>query len=177
MGMEAAVVSGLFKIVGDKLAPLVIREYSSLMGVTKDLQELQDLVEEIKSGIQVAGDNAIGNKPPSNWLKKLKDFAYDLEDLVHEFHLQSEKHDTDNDRDKYAVLKYMRTKPKLAMFQLKMANKIKTIKNRFAAIVEQRGDVNTILNAIPIDHNVHKNKIISEPSLLGNVDDSKIHVR
>uniref|UniRef100_A0A0E0RD47 NB-ARC domain-containing protein n=1 Tax=Oryza rufipogon TaxID=4529 RepID=A0A0E0RD47_ORYRU len=147
------------------------------MGVTKDLQELQDLVEEIKSGLQVAGDNAIGNKPPSNWLKKLKDFAYDLEDLVHEFHLQSEKHDTDNDRDKYAVLKYMRTKPKLAMFQLKMANKIKTIKNRFAAIVEQRGDVNTILNAIPIDHNVHKNKIISESSLLGNVDDSKIHVR
>ncbi|XP_052139490.1 putative disease resistance protein RGA4 isoform X2 [Oryza glaberrima] len=177
MGMEAAVVSGLFKIVGDKLAPLVIREYSSLMGVTKDLQELQDLVEEIKSGLQVAGDNAIGNKPPSNWLKKLKDFAYDLEDLVHEFHLQSEKHDTDNDRDKYAVLKYMRTKPKLVMFQLKMVNKIKTIKKRFAAIVEQRGDVNTILNAMPIDHNVHTNKIIREPSLLGNVDDSKIHVR
>jgi hypothetical protein len=43
-GMEAALVSSILKIVGTKLAPLVIKEFSSIAGVSKDLEELQDLL-------------------------------------------------------------------------------------------------------------------------------------
>jgi len=41
-GVEAAaisaLVSGTLKVVGNKLAPLLIKEYSSIVGVKEDLQ-------------------------------------------------------------------------------------------------------------------------------------------
>ena len=44
VGMEAAAVSaavsGTLKLVCNKLAPLVIKEYSSIVDVKEDLQEL-----------------------------------------------------------------------------------------------------------------------------------------
>jgi hypothetical protein len=53
VGMEAAAVSaavsGTLKLVCNKLAPLVINEYNSIVGVKEDLRELQDLVQEINS--------------------------------------------------------------------------------------------------------------------------------
>uniref|UniRef100_A0A0E0MJ35 AAA+ ATPase domain-containing protein n=1 Tax=Oryza punctata TaxID=4537 RepID=A0A0E0MJ35_ORYPU len=175
--MEAAVVPGILKIVGDKLARLAMKEFSSIMGVTKDLEEIEDLVKEIKKRLQAAGDNAIGNRPSSNWLRNLKNFVYDLEDLVHEFHLEAEKHDEDKDQDRHVVLKHLSTKPKQALFQCKMAYKIKKIKKRFAAIVKKTGDVNTILDNIPVDHNIPNTNKIVKPSSFGSVDGSKIPVR
>lgn len=95
--MEAAllssILSGMLKTVGNKLAPLVMKQYSSLVGVREDLQELHGLVEEIKCWLETAGDKAIGNAPSLNWLKKAET-AYDADDLVDEFHLEAEKHDS-----------------------------------------------------------------------------------
>ena len=63
-GVEAAVVSaivsGILKNVGNKLAPQLIKKYSSIVGVKKDLQELQVIVEEINSQLERVGDHAMG---------------------------------------------------------------------------------------------------------------------
>ena len=72
-GVEATVissiVSGILKNVGTKLAPQLIEKYSSIVGVKKDLQELQVLVEEINSWLERAGDHALGDDASFNWLK------------------------------------------------------------------------------------------------------------
>jgi hypothetical protein len=57
------------------------------------LQELQDRVEEINIWLQTVGNQGKANHPSSNWLRKMKDAAYDSEDLVHEFHMEAERHD------------------------------------------------------------------------------------
>ena len=96
VGMEAAALSAsittTLKIVGNRLAPLVIKEYSSIVGVTKDLKELQDLAQEIIGHLETAGDRATGDAP---WLKKLKEISYDVDDVVDEFQLKAEKHSAD----------------------------------------------------------------------------------
>jgi hypothetical protein len=74
-GMEAAITSGILKIVGDKLAPLLMKEYSSIVDVEKDLQELHGQVVEINNWLERVGDKVAGNTPSFNWLKVLKDIA------------------------------------------------------------------------------------------------------
>uniref|UniRef100_A0A0E0K4H7 NB-ARC domain-containing protein n=1 Tax=Oryza punctata TaxID=4537 RepID=A0A0E0K4H7_ORYPU len=143
VGMEAAVVSGVLKILGSKLAPLVIKEYSSVVGVRKNLKELQDLAEQINCYLETA---ALGNAQSFNWLKNLKDVAYDVDDVVDEFQLEAEKHETYGDGG--IVSKYM-YKPKSVISRRKVTKNIKVIKKRFAAIVAQRIDLNAIANSIP----------------------------
>lgn len=83
-GVEAVdisvVVSGTLKIVGNKLAPLLIKEYSSIVGVKEDLQELHDLVQEINNWLETTAGNAIGSGKSFAWLKKLKDISYHVDE-------------------------------------------------------------------------------------------------
>jgi Leucine-rich repeat (LRR) protein len=159
----SAAVSATLKLVGNKLAPAFIKKYSSIMGVEKDLQELQDLAEQISCWLQTVNDDAIGD---AQWLKNLKDVAYDVEDVVDEFQTKAEKHDT------YAeggiLSKYMHTKPKfLVISRWKAANKIKEITKRFAAIVKQRTEISAIANSLPVSQYAqHRNQKNEEmPSL------------
>lgn len=135
-GMEVALVSTVLKVLGTKLAPLALKELSSKAGVAKDLQELQDLVEEINNWLQTVGDKGRSSK----WLKKLKEVAYDAEDLVHEFHIEAEKQDREITGGKNTLVKYFITKPKATVTEFKIAHKIKKIKNRFDEIVKGRSD-------------------------------------
>ncbi|PWZ29473.1 putative disease resistance protein RGA1 [Zea mays] len=149
-GVEAAaisaVASGILKIVGNKLAPLAIRKYSSIVGVEKDLQKLQVLVEDINSWLESAGYQAFGDDASLSWFKQLKDVAYAVDDVVDEYQLKAERNDASGDGG--FVSRYMRRKPESVIFQCKAAKKIKAIKKRFAAIVKQRADINIIATSL-----------------------------
>ena len=164
-GVEAAVVSaivsGILKNVGNKLAPQLIKKYSSIVGFKKDLQELQVIVEEINSRLERAGDHAMGGDASFNWLKQLEDAAYAVDDVVDEFQLKAERHDAFGDGG--IVSKYR--------FQFKMANKIKAIKKRLDAIVKQRTDLNAIANNFPVCHSAQQISNTNEHrTTLPNVD-------
>jgi hypothetical protein len=177
-GIEAALVSGILNIVGTKLAPLVTKEFSSIAGVTKDLQDLQDLVEDINIWLERVGGRALENERSSNWLKRLKEAAYDAEDLVNKFHIKSEKHGINVAGDNNVVVKYLWRKPKSILFECKTAQEIKKIKKRFDEIVKGRSDYSTIANSMPVVHPVqHINKIIGEVPLWTIVDETIIFGR
>jgi len=177
-GIEAALVSGILNIVGTKLAPLVTKRFSSIAGVTKDLQDLQDLVEDIKIWLERVGSRALENERSSNWLKRLKEAAYDAEDLVNEFHIKSEKHGANVAGDNSVVIKYLWRKPKSILFECKTAQEIKKIKKRLDEIVKGRSDYSTIANSMPVVHPVqHINKMIGEVALWTIVDETLIFGR
>ena len=44
--IEGAAVSAILKILANKLAPSVMKQYSSIVGVTMDLQDLKGRFEE-----------------------------------------------------------------------------------------------------------------------------------
>ncbi|CAN6316433.1 unnamed protein product [Urochloa humidicola] len=170
VGMEAAAVSGMLKIVANKLASLVMKKYSSIVGVKKDLRELQDLAEEINFWLATAGDKAMGDAPSFNWLNKLKDVAYDIDDVVDEFQLKAEKHDADGG----IVSKYLNPKSTI-IFQCKAAGKINQIKKRFSEVVKQRTDISAVTNSLPVSHHVsHINKATVEMPSLPAVDVTSI---
>ncbi|CAD6258549.1 unnamed protein product [Miscanthus lutarioriparius] len=158
-GVEAAaisaLVSGTLKVVGNKLAPLLIKEYSSIVGVKEDLQELHDLVEGINFWLEKTAENSIGSTQSFPWLKKLK----------------AEKHDSNGDSG--IVSKYLCTIPKSFVFQCNSANKIKAIKKRFAAIVKQRTDYLAITNSVDPPVRL-TNMRTKEVTSLPNVDEALV---
>ena len=59
--IEGAAVSAILKILANKLAPLMMKQYSSIVGVTKDLQDLKGRFEDISSWLEKAGCKTTDN--------------------------------------------------------------------------------------------------------------------
>lgn len=145
-GMEAALASGLLKVAGDKLVSLIKIEFASITGVKKDLSDLQDIHGEITSWLSLVHHISIETNPRFIWVIKLKDVAYDIDDLVHEVELEAEKHKLWSGSDKNAIVDSLCAKRKSLLFRRKMVRKIKDIKVGYAVIVAQRRDANTVLH-------------------------------
>ncbi|KAJ1273958.1 hypothetical protein BS78_05G025900 [Paspalum vaginatum] len=176
LGIEGAAVSGMLNVLANKLAPLVMKQYSSIVGVTKDLQNLQDLVEEINHWLEKTGYKATDSSQLFNWLRQLKHVVYDIDDIVDEFHLEAEKHESHGGNQ--IVSRWLVTKPKSFLLQCKTARKIKTITERFAAIVKQRTDFSAIVNSVPDGLAVpHINRTTRTIPTLPSVDEALVHRR
>jgi len=148
--MEAAIVSGILKVVGSKIAPLLIKEYSLIVGVQKHLEELNDQVQEINRWLEAVGDEVVRNGPALNWLRKLKDITYDVDDIIDEFQLEAERHDAHGVGG--VVSNYLCAKPKYLILQYKAASKLEAVKRRFGGIVKQRTEFSTIANSLLASH-------------------------
>ncbi|CAL4981874.1 unnamed protein product [Urochloa decumbens] len=182
IGMEAALASGLLKVAGDKLVSLITSEFAAVMRVEKDLSELQDIHEEITSWLSFVRDRAMESDPSLRWVMKLRDLAYNIDDLLDEVQLEVEKQKIERDNKKHGVFccVYEKPKPKKFQFRCKVAHMIKEIKMTYAAILKQRSNSNTIMSNLPVHHSVSSKKInrtIGELSMLGNVEESKIPTR
>ncbi|KAG2583403.1 hypothetical protein PVAP13_6KG201606 [Panicum virgatum] len=164
--IKGAAVSAILKILANKLAPSMLKQYSSIVGVTMDLQDLKGRFEDISSWLEKAGCKTTDND--QFFIRKLKHVAYDVDDIVDEFHLEAEKHEAEVANN--IVSKCLCTKPKSYMFQFKAALKIKAIKNRFDAIVKQRTDFSAIVNSLPEGHPVpHMNRTAKATPTVPNV--------
>lgn len=84
--MDALVVSPLLQAVFDKLALLIIRELTSGGDYEKEMQKLQNRLPIIQGVIEDAEERQHGDKQIKIWLQKLKDVAYDAEDLLDMIH-------------------------------------------------------------------------------------------
>ncbi|TVU26297.1 hypothetical protein EJB05_28836, partial [Eragrostis curvula] len=176
VGLEAALA--LLKVAGNKLVSLITTEFASISGVTKDLSELQDILGEITSWLSAVRDRAIESDPSLRWVMKLRNVAYDIDDLLDEVHLEAERHKWGNNGDNFPAIDCFCSKSRSFLFQCKMAHKIKAIKVRFAAIVKHRSDVNTLRHTLPADLLVtNRNRATDELSLLSNAEESKIPAR
>ncbi|CAL4977293.1 unnamed protein product [Urochloa decumbens] len=177
-GVEAAVAYGLLKVASDKLGSLICSEFAAMTGVKKHLSELQDIHGDITSWLFMVHDRPIESDPSLRWVMKLRNIANDIYDLHDEVHLEDERHKMHSNFDKHAVVDFLCAKPRLLMFKLKVARKIKKIKIKFDAIVKQRSDANTIMHNLQVDQPFQsKNKTMREHSLLTNVEESKIPSR
>uniref|UniRef100_A0ACD5Y5I1 Uncharacterized protein n=1 Tax=Avena sativa TaxID=4498 RepID=A0ACD5Y5I1_AVESA len=168
--MEAALLSGALKPAADKLVSLIASEFASIIGVTKDLAELQGLFGDITSWVSVVGVEATDSGSSPNWLKQLKAVTDDFDDLL--YRLEAEKHKAVVNSKNHVMANWCCTKPKSALRRTKMAHEIKKIKRRFAKIVKQRSDFNAISSSTPVTHHVQPtHRTRGELSILANTTD------
>ncbi|CAL4988201.1 unnamed protein product [Urochloa decumbens] len=173
-GIEAALASGVLKVAGCKLVSLIASEFASITGVKKDLCELQGKHLQISSWLAAIRNRPIESGTPLPWVNELRNVAYDIDDLLYEVHLESEKHKIHKDSGKQPIADCFCAKPKSLLFRCKVAQKIKAIKVKYDKIVKQGSDANSVRKNLQMDQPVRSNWASGELSMLCNVEDSKI---
>jgi len=178
-GVEAALASGVLKTAGGKLVSLIASEFASITGVKKGLCELPGKHQEISSWLAEVRDRAIGTGTPLPRVNELRNFAYDIDDLLYEVHIEAEKHKIHSDGDKQTIADCFCAKPKSLLFRCKVARKIKAIKVKYEKIVKQASDAIIVRKDLHVDHPVPSinTRTYREPSILSHVEDSKIPKR
>ncbi|KAL5766864.1 hypothetical protein ACOSP7_017481 [Xanthoceras sorbifolium] len=81
--MVDAVVSQVVQRLGD----IVIGEVIFLRGVRKEVQRLRDELKYMQRFLQHAEDRQYGDATIRVWVSDIRDFAYDIEDVLDAFHL------------------------------------------------------------------------------------------
>ncbi|PPR90060.1 hypothetical protein GOBAR_AA30628 [Gossypium barbadense] len=87
--MADVVVSPLLQVVFEKLANPLINEIANSLGLKKEVKKLQRILFIIQAVLADAEEQQLTNKALTIWLTELKEVAYDMEDLLDEFSLQS----------------------------------------------------------------------------------------
>ncbi|XXG50779.1 hypothetical protein AAC387_Pa02g4711 [Persea americana] len=83
--MAEVVLSALLQVVFDKLVPLITEEQGMKWGVNKEMERLKSMLPTIQAVLEDAEKQRVEDKALRNWLGKLKDAAYDADDILDEF--------------------------------------------------------------------------------------------
>ncbi|KAJ1688932.1 hypothetical protein LUZ63_013087 [Rhynchospora breviuscula] len=132
-------VSTLVKIVGEKLGSELLKEFNSLWDVKNDLQALESAISTIKDVLDNAEQYYQNNNiPVYNWLMKLKEVVYDVDNLLDKIYLEAEKEKAKSYGKTSKVGNFISNANPLKPLKFKLVNKIKTVNKRLIAIAAEK---------------------------------------
>ena len=138
---EAAViaaVSPILKLVIDKLNSGFCEELGLARGVNSDIGRLQSVLSTINDVLDEAQRRSIGDQALTGWLRKLKDAAFDADDVVDEFQYEALRRRNQRRNQLIGTVSDFVSPNNQIAFRLKMARKIKKIHKRLNHIAEER---------------------------------------
>ncbi|KAL5712750.1 hypothetical protein ACHQM5_014890 [Ranunculus cassubicifolius] len=140
---DQVVVSPLLGVVFDKLSSPLLREFGLLWGVQEDLEKLSSTASTVQCVLQDAKLKQNHNSAIANWLRKLKDAAYEADDIIDECTAQalfSPESEANSGHCRTQVCYSFSTcfDFKHLMLRHKIANRIKAVREKFDAIAEER---------------------------------------
>ncbi|XP_058078555.1 putative disease resistance protein RGA4 [Magnolia sinica] len=136
--MAEVFLSALVETMVGNLNSLLPQQFQTARGVKKELGKLESTLSTIQAVLQDAEEQQVKSQALKNWLKKLKDVAYDADDLIDEFLTEAFRQKV---RTGPAMMNRVRnffSLPNSLVFRLKMGSRIKEIGERLCAIAEER---------------------------------------
>ncbi|XP_060670856.1 putative disease resistance protein RGA4 [Ziziphus jujuba] len=106
--MAEAVLSSLLQVIFEKLSSQIFDEYGFLQGTKKEMRKLHSVLSSIHSVLEDAEDRNILEKAVKDWLIKLKDVAYDADDLLDEYMTEALQHKMEFHDPQGCIIKIMK---------------------------------------------------------------------
>ncbi|KAL6638736.1 hypothetical protein ACP70R_023595 [Stipagrostis hirtigluma subsp. patula] len=82
-------VAAIIKMVGEKLGSAIGEQASLMWNVRKDMEEMKETLETIGAALEDAEERSVKEKEVRLWLKRLKDAAYHISDMLDDFQVES----------------------------------------------------------------------------------------
>ncbi|KAL6590966.1 hypothetical protein ACP70R_050148 [Stipagrostis hirtigluma subsp. patula] len=82
-------VAAIVKMVGAKLGSVIGEQASLMWNVRKDMEEMKETLETIGAALEDAEERSVKEKEVRLWLKRLKDAAYHISDMLDDFQVES----------------------------------------------------------------------------------------
>ncbi|XP_078152657.1 putative disease resistance protein RGA3 [Carex rostrata] len=94
--MAEVVASSIVRLVCDKMGTKLIKEYGLLSGANKDLKKLKGTLKAIQDVLVDAEGRQEKGRALKGWLKKLKNVAFEIDDLLDDAALEAHKSENKN---------------------------------------------------------------------------------
>ncbi|KAJ8511557.1 hypothetical protein OPV22_001991 [Ensete ventricosum] len=127
--MAEVVASSILRFVSDKLGAKVLNELGLLKGVGDELKRLESTLAAIQDVLEDAEARQVKEKSLGVWLRKLKDVAYDLDDLLDETAVKALTK---------GKVRGLPLTPKSIRVRHDITRKVKGMRKRLDAIAEER---------------------------------------
>ncbi|RWR91737.1 putative disease resistance protein RGA4 [Cinnamomum micranthum f. kanehirae] len=135
-----AVLSRVLQELLSKLSSPILDEFGLLWGVKKEKQKLQSNLSRIKAVLQDAERQQIDLMADKDRLGKLKDVAYDAEDLVDEFLVEALRRKVENQDGMGRTVDNFFSPANPLAFRFKIAHKMKELRERFEELAEENNN-------------------------------------
>ncbi|XP_022154689.1 putative disease resistance protein RGA3 [Momordica charantia] len=128
----------LFNVAGSlimKLGSLAFRELALLWGVDDELEKLKDAVSAIKAVLLDAEEQQYKSHAVKNWVSRLKDVLYDVDDLIDEFSYETLRRQVkakDGRKPEQVCMFFSKSNP--VAFGFRMGQTIKDIREKLNGI-------------------------------------------
>ncbi|KAL3812682.1 hypothetical protein ACJIZ3_013950 [Penstemon smallii] len=136
--MADALVSALVRTVLGNLNSVGVQEICLSWGLKNELNSLESILDTIQLVLQDAELKQRKSEAVTNWLRKLKNAAYDAENILDQIATESLRRNLDSERGKHHKLNAFLSLRNPLLFRFKVAHKVKNVKERLDAIAEER---------------------------------------
>jgi Leucine-rich repeat (LRR) protein len=136
--MADILLSTLVKTVAGNLNSSVLKEIENAWGLRSELDNLRSTLSTIEAVLQDAEEKQWNDKPVRNWLGKLKDVAYDADDVLDEFATEALIRKVEREKGALSKVRRFFTLPNRLIFRMKMAHNLKNVRDKLEAISKER---------------------------------------
>ncbi|XP_010917835.2 disease resistance protein RGA2 [Elaeis guineensis] len=174
---EAAAVSiasSILEIVIQKLGSGLWKEMGFASSVKKDVENLQSVLITINDVLYDAESRSISDKALHGWLRKLRDAAFDADDVVDEFQTEALRQKIEENNCIIRKVRDFFSLNNPIIFHHKIARKIEEIRERLDQISEERLKFHLSEKSIP-DRPLEREtySFVVESEIYGRDDDKE----
>ncbi|XP_059439396.1 putative disease resistance protein RGA3 [Corylus avellana] len=179
--MAERLLFGTAQRIIETFGSLAAKEIGLLWGVQDELQSMRDTVSTIEAVLLDAEEqHAAGNHQVTIWLRKLEDAIYDADDLLDAVSTEALQRQVMTHHKKAKQVRIFFSKSNQLVYGLKMAHKIKAMRERLDAIVSdmQRFHLKLKLSHVESRAGGHRDRdnthgYVCAEAIIGRDDDKK----
>ena len=83
--MADAILYGVMQTIIESLGSSTLNQIGSIWGVNDELEKMKNTISTIQAVLEDAEEQQVKNHQVKDWLMKLRDAAFDADDLLSEF--------------------------------------------------------------------------------------------
>ncbi|KAG5528014.1 hypothetical protein RHGRI_028820 [Rhododendron griersonianum] len=136
--MADVLLSSLIRTILTILTSAALQEFGIAWGLETELKNLESTLSTIQAVLVDAEAKQGTSESVKDWLRKLKDSAYDADNVLDEFATEALKRKLDSQRGAIHRVSAFFSLPNRLIFRLKMGNKIKDVEERLDKIARER---------------------------------------
>ncbi|KAJ7943916.1 Disease resistance protein [Quillaja saponaria] len=129
----------IIQVVLENLNSLIQKEFGLLLGVHREMEKLSRILTTIKAVLEDAEEKQLTDRAIKNWLKKMRDVAHELEDVLEECSMEYESENSAGSSNMVLYCSCLSSsQPKNILFRYRIGKRMKEIKESIDAIAEER---------------------------------------
>ncbi|XP_065627244.1 putative disease resistance protein RGA1 [Quercus suber] len=132
--MADLLLSALVSTVVGNMNTSALQEFGVAWGLGAELDKLKSMMSAIQSVLQDAEEKQWNSEAITDWLRKLKDVAYDADNVLDEFATEALTRKVEREKGATSQVSSFFSFRNRLIFRMKMAHKLKNVRDRLDAI-------------------------------------------